>query len=101
MKEHKVRILLRNTESGQEEILDLVWNGDWAGEDGPESSFRFQWLENNFCCDCNRHLEWIRKTTGREPDEDDWDDAECGHEKYRVLWLEFDGVRSGGDAEWE
>lgn len=40
----------------------------------------FNWAENNYACDCNRHL-FFERAGGNEPD---WEEAECGEGKYAV-----------------
>lgn len=48
----------------------------------------FQWVENNYSCDCNRELFWC-ESEGIDPPED----PACGFEsRYRLLSLRVDGA---------
>src|SRR5690606_15034465 len=47
------RVCIRNTATGEERIE----SGEWEHE---VSTILFHWLENNFSCDCNRHLQFLR-----------------------------------------
>lgn len=47
-------------------------------------SLEFSWSENNFACDCNRHLFFERAVT---PDYDE--QFPCGERAYRVLKIEL------------
>lgn len=50
-----------------------------VGENHPSI---FNWKENNYSCDCNRHL-FFHRAIGQEPEDDDEDD-ECTDYKYSV-----------------
>lgn len=71
------KIAIRNNETGEirECPQDLKW----------EEHTDFWWTEGNMACDCNRHLEFER-AGGRKPE---WDEGECGDEKYTALYAEF------------
>ena len=62
----------------------------------------FNWQENNFSCDCNRHLSWLR-AGGPGPDDDPHHnnaERECGQTAYRVPYIEWeDGRRDLIDDE--
>jgi hypothetical protein len=47
-------------------------------DDGPHPS-TFNWEENNYKCDCNRHL-FFHRANGHEAE----DDAPCGESMYAV-----------------
>ena len=52
----------------------------------------FSWTENNYSCDCNRHLFFLR-ADGIEPGEEDWE-RDCSDGKYSALYAELpDGTR--------
>lgn len=88
------RVCIRNTATGEERIE----SGEWEHE---VSTILFHWLENNFSCDCNRHLQFLR-AGGPGPENDPhWnnEDHKCGDSAYRVPWIEIDGVRHAGEVD--
>jgi len=46
------------------------------------SGGEFQWLDNNYACDCNRHILFQR--IAGEEDESDWD-IECSNTLYSIV----------------
>lgn len=84
------RVLIRRTRDGAEQWTEWY---DWYGNDAANpGSILFSWHENNFSCDCNRHLEFERGRATSE-DEDLWDEAECGDSAYDVVRIEDDAGR--------
>lgn len=68
------KVLLRNNET-----LEEVWHhSEYEWND-------FAWTEGNFGCNCNRHL-FFERAKGNNPD---FDDAECGEEKYSIVRVEL------------
>jgi hypothetical protein len=68
---------IRNNETGEVreyETHEILNNGE-------EHPSVFNWEENNYACDCNRHL-FFKRVNNDENDED-WD-IECTHGKYSV-----------------
>lgn len=61
----------------------------------------YWWSEGNFCCDCNRYIEFER-AGGRQLQPMD-EDVHCGDGGYRVLRFDFpDGTwLDGPDVEEE
>lgn len=90
----KCRACIRHVASGEERVHEEAWDTEW----GDAGTFMFHWLENNYSCDCNRQLMFDRIPPGvRGPN--DCEGVKCGSERYRVMWLEFDGERLEGDAD--
>lgn len=76
-------IAIKDNESGEVRLYrhDMRW----------DDTEEFQWMDNNYSCDCNRHLFFLR-ANGPGPAEDPyWNDAEreCGDTKYSVLYVEL------------
>ena len=90
------RVCIRNVETGEERIEVGEWDESAWGDVG---TFQFNWLENNFSCDCNRHLQFLRAGGPGPQDDPNWNEAdrECGNKAYEVPWLEFGGQRLDGD----
>jgi hypothetical protein len=71
-------------------------------EDQYADSQVFSWQENNYSCDCNRHLSFLRAGCPGPPDDPHHNDAhhECGSTAYRVPYIEWeDGRRELIDDE--
>lgn len=51
----------------------------------------FSWTENNYSCDCNRHLFFLRANGPGPADDPHWNNAdrECGEELYTALYAEL------------
>lgn len=64
-------------------------------EDGEfDEGAEFQWMENNYSCDCNRHLFFQRASS-----EDDSGDKTCGETAYRVVkFVLSNGEERKGDV---
>lgn len=45
----------------------------------------FEWLENNYSCDCNRKLYWMRAKGYREADPGE---CHCGDTRYSITNIE-------------
>lgn len=84
------RIAIRDNATG--EVREHELNVPWG-----EGSV--WWLtEGNFGCDCNRRLSFIR-ALGREPTEDEWDNAGCGDTAFSILHAKLpDGTLVPVDA---
>lgn len=81
------RVLLRRTADNVER-----WSRwyEYSDDDATNPGLiAFSWYENNFACDCNRHLEFER-AAGRDEDSLWDDDVECGETAYEVLRIEND-----------
>lgn len=76
-------VLIRRVSDGLER-----WSGvhEWYGEDEVNPGLiLFSWRENNFACDCNRHLVFER--AGGRPEAELWgDETPCGDDVlYEVV----------------
>jgi hypothetical protein len=56
----------------------------YEGDRGPDT---FSWAENNYACDCNRHI-FFESAIGEQSDDED--DFPCGDTAYRIR-IEFEG----------
>lgn len=55
----------------------------------------FNWLEGNYCCDCNRGLFFNRICNEEDPDHS------CGETKYAIRIVSIDGYTFYQDPDWE
>lgn len=91
----KYRVLLRRNADGLERWSN--WYPEYGEDTQHPGRILFNWLENNYSCDCNRHLEFER--AGGTPEDELWGDDDdddfppCGHTRYDVLRIETDDGR--------
>ena len=94
----KYRALICRKADGEQQFSPWY---DASGDDQKSPALiLFSWRQNNFSCDCNRHLEFER---GRGTPEDAiWDEIKCGNKLYDVLHFETDDGRVADErrCEW-
>jgi hypothetical protein len=78
-----IRITLRKNRTGETRVIE------WEGSDTWKDA-EFNWLENNWACDCNRHREWLRAKGPPKVGNRFWNNAHnwCGNWRYEVLSVE-------------
>lgn len=71
-------VAIRNNSTGEVRLYrdSYPWN-------------EFQWMENNYSCDCNRHLFFER--AGGKDDGSEFDtQPECGETAFSIVWHQDD-----------
>lgn len=100
MSDQKVKILIRNNETGEivERLCDFTGNHP---EDIDGEINYFWWSEGNMSCDCNRGMEFSRS---KKINEENIPDYECGDDRFsiqivqlsnnEIIYDEFSEVKS-------
>ncbi len=90
-----IKVHIRHVPTGEERVwlYDEVW----------DQYSEFSWIENNFSCDCNRHLVWLWAagvdTSASENEE--WSEHHCGDEVYSIHIEDADGKFLCEDQRWQ
>lgn len=76
-----IEVALRRTSDGQVRVYQD------RGTRRDDGSFNdFIWCDGNFACDCNRY-DFFERAGGREPDDEESENAPCGHTAYVVDYI--------------
>jgi len=84
----KVSVPITNVATGETRTYVTEWTAN-PTDDDPASTIVWAWDEGNYGCDCNRS-DCFDRAGGIEPREDD---AACSEGRFRVDFVEIDGVR--------
>lgn len=86
-----IRVTIRKNRTGETRVYVDEYAQKW------DDFAQFNWLQNNFSCDCNRHLSWLR--AGGPPKDKHssrfWNGAHraCGDWRYSIMQVEDrDGI---------
>lgn len=85
-------VTLRDTATGEAATFDWPMLGPFDDEWPADRALQFHWVENNWSCDCNRALEWMRRVKRMDEGAIEAVGTPCGHERYELVALTLDGV---------